>query len=139
MRRTMSVLRPVLVAVSAGLLLVAPAAHAQQAPRAALHLAVEAHGGTNPVEATLTCAPNGGSHPRSEMACEALRQAHGHLAELPSMAEPCTMEYRPTRAEATGHWLGEPVRFRHTYDNPCLAARESGGVLDLYPRVEVST
>ncbi|RNL85071.1 SSI family serine proteinase inhibitor [Halostreptopolyspora alba] len=139
MRRTRSLLRPVLVAASAGLLLVAPGAHPVRAPASALHLSVAERGEEELTEATLTCAPAGGSHPRAAAACETLRQVHGRFGDLPTTGDPCTMEYRPTVGEVTGHWLGEPVRFRHTYENPCLAARESGGVLALAPRPDGPT
>lgn len=139
MRQARSLLRPVLVVASAGLLLVSPAAHALHAPGSALHLSVAGRGQDSPTEATLTCAPAGGSHPRAAAACEAIRQAHGRFGDLPAAEGPCTLEYRPTVGEVTGHWLGEPVRFRRTYDNPCLAARESGGVLALAPRGNSTT
>ncbi len=128
MRHAKVILRSVLVAVSAGLLLAVPAAHADHTPVAELRLRVEARDGDT-TEVTLTCSPDGGSHPRAEAACDALWQAHGQFGDLAATAGPCTMELRPTLGEATGHWRGEPVHFRHTYDNPCLAARESGGVL----------
>ncbi|WP_052746003.1 SSI family serine proteinase inhibitor [Allosalinactinospora lopnorensis] len=132
MRQLMSVVRPALLAAGAGLLLVVPAAQAHQSPGAALYLSVEWDGGgRGPAETTLTCHPSGGFHSRAEAACAALDRVDGRFGDLSSSGGVCTMEYRPTTATAKGRWFAEPVDYRETFDNPCLAIRESSGVFDL--------
>ncbi|NIJ13122.1 hypothetical protein FHU38_003466 [Saccharomonospora amisosensis] len=76
----------------------------------------------------LTCEPDAGTHPRAQQACAALDAADGDFDRLPALQRQCTMIYSPVRAEARGHWQGEPVRFTTEYSNPCFAGARSGGV-----------
>lgn len=80
---------------------------------------------------TLTCDPDGGSHPKPAKACGSLRAAGGDFKRLrPDPTILCTFDYQPVKAYATGQWRGRPVTFSHTYSNRCLAAVESGHVFD---------
>jgi hypothetical protein len=80
----------------------------------------------------LRCQPAGGSHPRPEFACEAVKQAHGDFDKLPGAQQfvACTMEYRPVVASARGTWRGDPVRWRHKFANPCTLRTATGVVFD---------
>ncbi|MGK5552787.1 SSI family serine proteinase inhibitor [Actinomadura kijaniata] len=79
--------------------------------------------------ATLWCGPDGGAHPVAENACDQLRKVSGRIGEIPEQQGPCTLEYRPVRLTATGHWRGAPRHFDRTYPNRCAAVRGTGGTL----------
>jgi hypothetical protein len=80
---------------------------------------------------TLTCNPDGGTHPHPARACSSLRDAGGDFKRLPpDSTTACTFVYQPVQAYATGHWRGRPVAFTHTYGNRCSAGVESGHVFD---------
>jgi hypothetical protein len=80
---------------------------------------------------TLTCNPDGGTHPDPVRACDSLRDAGGDFKRLrPDSTVACIFVYEPVQAYATGQWRGRVVTFAHTYGNRCSAAVESGHVFD---------
>lgn len=83
-------------------------------------------GGTKTV--TLTCGPDGGSHPYPRSACDQLRAVGGRLSQLNVDPGPCTREYNPQTVSATGIWEGRLVLFERTYPNPCVLERTTGAV-----------
>lgn len=82
-----------------------------------------------PQHRVLTCGPDGGSHPAPALACGQLRRAAGYPAWIPAEPGPCTLELNPTRLAARGWWAGSPRSFHGVYSNPCVAIRDTGGVL----------
>ncbi|WP_028662773.1 SSI family serine proteinase inhibitor [Saccharomonospora halophila] len=97
------------------------------APESSLVLSLR---GTTGVERVvhLTCSPDAGTHPRARAACAALTRAEGDFDRLPVKDSTCTMVYSPVRAEAHGHWQGDPVDYTTEYANRCVADARSGGV-----------
>lgn len=77
----------------------------------------------------ITCGPDGGTHPAPVIACGQLRRADGHAARIPEEPGPCTLELNTTRVTARGWWAGSPRFFHRVYSNPCVAIRDTGGVL----------
>lgn len=78
---------------------------------------------------TLTCGPDGGSHPAPEKACEALRRVGGSFEELPSIPNVfCPAVWNPVRVTATGHWGNRRIAYEETFSNSCEAAVETSGV-----------
>lgn len=77
----------------------------------------------------LTCGPDGGSHPSPVIACGQLRRASGQPAAIPEEPGPCTLELNTTRVTARGWWGASPRFFHRVYSNPCVAIRDTGGVL----------
>jgi hypothetical protein len=70
-----------------------------------------------------------GTHPRRELACDALEQAGGDFAKLPVVTGVnCPMIYDPVVARAVGRWHGKKVNFEAEYANGCVAAAESSEV-----------
>ncbi|WP_199435087.1 SSI family serine proteinase inhibitor [Qaidamihabitans albus] len=96
-------------------------------PGSSLVLTLHPEGGT-PRSAVLLCDPASGTHPEAEAACDALEQADGDFARLPTEHRACPMIHAPVRAEAHGTWRGERVHFRTSYSNTCFAEAESSGV-----------
>jgi hypothetical protein len=99
-----------------------------------LHLAVYRGEKPDPAslerKATLSCEPDGGTHPRPAEACDALRKADGDIDKLPGDPGPCTREFNPVTATAEGRWQGGPVAFERTYGNPCELDRALTPVFD---------
>lgn len=77
----------------------------------------------------LVCTPDGGTHPAPVRACRQLRAVNGHIAWVPADPGPCTLELNPTYVTARGWWHKTPRFFTRAYANPCLAVRDTGGVL----------
>jgi hypothetical protein len=70
-------------------------------------------------EATLTCDPDGGTHPRPSQACRALGADAEALAPLPPDLM-CTQIYGgPEEAEITGTIEGEQVQATFSRQNGC--------------------
>ncbi|MFW5419131.1 hypothetical protein J0910_21170 [Nocardiopsis sp. CNT-189] len=119
-----------LVAAGAAGLAGAAPAQADDAPKAGSRLVLswsEGEGGA-PRSTTLTCRPAGGSHPSAADACAALESAGGDFSSLRPSGGACTMEYRPVRLSARGHWGSEPVDYSETFSNPCTARNGTDGV-----------
>lgn len=84
--------------------------------------------GSEPGRVLLLCGPDGGTHPDASAACESLRDVAGEFADLPRVDETiCTMEYAPVEVQARGRWE-EPVAYRETFSNRCVASAETDAV-----------
>ena len=78
---------------------------------------------------TLTCGPDGGSHPAPEKACEALREVDGYFERLPSIPNVfCPAVWDPVRVTATGHWGNRRIAYEETFSNSCEAGVGTNGV-----------
>src|SRR5215471_7062679 len=88
MRRIRSALLSVSLAALAGAMVAMMVVPAQAAtPRSHLVLSIyrgeTADAGALLARVTLTCNPDGGTHPHPDQACDALRSVHGHIENLP--------------------------------------------------------
>jgi hypothetical protein len=119
---TLWILAP--VAASAFALAATPAPSATDLALAMQHTS----GPTSAV--SLRCQPPQGTHPNPSGACQTLSTVDGNFDRLPHEQLMCTQIWDPVAVTATGQWQGNPVRFTHSYDNPCLAGAETGGVFD---------
>ncbi|GAA0402527.1 hypothetical protein Acor_67900 [Acrocarpospora corrugata] len=73
-----------------------------------------------PKTATLTCAPDGGTHPNPAAACARLAPALGNPASIqPKQGVMCIALYDPVTATATGVWFGRPISYTRTFTNTC--------------------
>jgi hypothetical protein len=118
----------------------APAQARAVSPQASLQIRVTHQSGvplpTNPslsVSVTLTCDPDGGTHPTPEKACAELTEINGDLNRLATGGGHmfCLQYYDPVRVTITGYWYGEPKAFVHQYTNlSCLHAA-------VYPYTEI--
>lgn len=79
--------------------------------------------------ASLTCPPDGSSHPNPAAACEQLTRADGFIEGIPEDPGPCTEEFQPVIVAASGTWNGEPRHYRQEFSNRCVAVRATGGVI----------
>ncbi|MGW4381007.1 SSI family serine proteinase inhibitor [Kitasatospora sp. NPDC004531] len=78
---------------------------------------------------TLTCDPDGGTHPTPGAACGLLRSVGGDPGKLD--VDPgaiCTLESAPVTARLSGTWQGRPAAFSRTYGNPCELHARTGAV-----------
>ena len=80
-------------------------------------------------EATLTCAPDGGSHPNPAVACEQLTAANGYIEDIPEKEGVCTREFRPVVLRASGTWAGEARHYEREFANLCVGVLATGGVV----------
>ncbi len=80
-------------------------------------------------KASLTCNPDGGSHPEPAGACEQLSKADGRIEAIPPDEGPCTLEFNPVILRASGTWNGEDRRFVGEFPNRCVGVRATGGVI----------
>jgi hypothetical protein len=76
----------------------------------------------------LTCSPAGGTHKQAKAACAALKAAKGNPAAIKNDGSMCMMIYDPVTVTATGNWKNKPVRYTHTYGNPCVLKASTGAV-----------
>lgn len=88
-----------------------------------------AHGGETIASASLTCPPDGGSHPNPAAACEQLSRVDGRIEGIPEDPGVCTREFRPVIVAASGTWNGEPRQYKQEFSNRCVAVRATGGVI----------
>jgi Subtilisin inhibitor-like len=99
-------------------------------PHGSFTLAItSANTGETIAKASLTCPPNGGSHPNPVAACEQLSRAHGFIEAIPEDPGPCTREFNPVILTASGTWNGEPRHYRQEFSNRCVGVRATGGVI----------
>ncbi len=77
---------------------------------------------------SLTCEPTGGSHPKRGDACDRLSEVDGKFDRIRVEPRACTLEYAPVDVSVIGKWRGEPVTYRTSYANRCVADNESAGV-----------
>jgi hypothetical protein len=121
-----------LVLAAAGALTLAAPAGAAPPPLAEVHLTVAQADGTVTGDVTLTCVPDGGTHPLADDACLALTAVDGRFEELRGRPDRfCPMIFAPVTAAATGVWGGAVVSYRHTYPNSCLLEVADGPVFTL--------
>jgi hypothetical protein len=111
-----------------------PAVQPSEAPPPTRLSIVVTDGGTQ--RWTLTCGPDGGTHPHPDQACAALARA-GASALKPVPAEQvCTQIYGgPQAATITGTWRGTDVKATLRRTNGCEIARWSqlAGLLPAVP------
>jgi hypothetical protein len=75
---------------------------------------------------TVTCDPDGGTHPDAAAACELLRSVDGRVEQIPPAERACTKIYKPVTVRAAGTWRGEPREFQRTFGNQCEADAATG-------------
>ncbi|MFO7253165.1 MAG: SSI family serine proteinase inhibitor [Actinomycetes bacterium] len=105
-----------------------PGAQADSAPLSELTLTVSRPDGAGATSVTLTCDPDGGTHPSPRAACDLLRSVDGNIGMIrPTRGVVCTREYAPRTATARGVWRGTK-RFVivRTFGNPCQMHAETG-------------
>ncbi|CAM3197415.1 hypothetical protein STSO111631_06205 [Stackebrandtia soli] len=82
------------------------------------------------VRVTLTCQPEGGTHPGDVMtACSQLTNANGEVAAINPSGMLCTKQFEPITATLEGTWNGRSVRYSQEFGNACEANSVTGGVL----------
>ncbi|MEY9210940.1 protease inhibitorprecursor [Thermobifida halotolerans] len=84
--------------------------------------------GERVTQVTLTCGPDGGTHPDPRGACDSLRAVDGHFARLPSVPGPCPAVWAPVTAVATGTWGERTVSYAERFGNACEADVGTDGV-----------
>jgi hypothetical protein len=99
-------------------------------PQASFTLSITSATGGEPIaSASLTCPPDGSSHPNPVAACEQLSRADGHIEGIPEDPGPCTREFNPVIVTASGMWNGEPRHYKQEFSNRGVAVRATGGVI----------
>lgn len=99
-------------------------------PQVSFTLSITAATSGEPIaSASLTCPPDGGSHPNPVAACEQLGRANGQIEGIPEDPGPCTLEFNPVIVAASGTWNGEPRHYKQEFSNRCVAVRTTGGVI----------
>ncbi|MGP4112126.1 SSI family serine proteinase inhibitor [Streptomyces sp. 4N509B] len=116
----------------------APAAAAPgPAPAAAfaeLALTVSADSVSPGSSATLTCLPDGGTHPTPVDACDTLASVDGYVERIPPNREwVCPGHLDPVTVTARGLWGNRVVLYEKTFINRCYAVVSSDFVFDLIP------
>ncbi|MFF2330942.1 MULTISPECIES: SSI family serine proteinase inhibitor [unclassified Streptomyces] len=102
---------------------------AQPVPDRALFLTVSGSENTWIRGVALPCPPTSDTrHPHAAAACAALAEAAGDLDGLPGDPHPCTQEFDPVTATATGTWDGRRVAWRKTFSNACVMDAVTGPV-----------
>jgi len=93
---------------------------AEPAPRTELTITFWPEGRQGPAqEATLTCDPDGGTHPFAAPACDALRARPGALESLPPDSI-CTQIFGgPEEAEVAGIFEREEIQATFSRQNGC--------------------
>lgn len=99
-------------------------------PRATFTLSITSVATGKPIaSATLTCGPEGGSHPDPAAACKQLSLVDGEIEAIPEDPGPCTLEFNPVVVTASGTWNGESRHYKQEFSNRCSAVRATGGVI----------
>lgn len=134
MRRVRSALISATLASLAAVMLAITAVPAQAVPASRLVLSIYRGDTVNPAalvsRVTLTCNPDGGTHPNPQKACNALRQVGGNFDRLPGDQRVCPFIFFPFTATANGSWQGRVVIFHRTYTNSCFLQRATAPVFD---------
>ncbi|MEU7747292.1 SSI family serine proteinase inhibitor [Nonomuraea sp. NPDC049158] len=87
-----------------------------------------------PKGATLTCDPDGGSHPTPAAACDLLRKVKGDPSKLNVVPNPvCTDEYQPHTVVVVGKWRGTSLRWTYVFSNSCRMKAAGGAVFTIRP------
>lgn len=78
---------------------------------------------------TLTCAPDGGTHPHAKEACAEIDAARGNIAAVPRLpGYGCLDEWDPVLIGVTGTWRGQEVLFSSFESNKGCAAIRHGHI-----------
>ncbi|WP_043614732.1 SSI family serine proteinase inhibitor [Nonomuraea candida] len=77
----------------------------------------------------LFCDPDGGLHPRPELACDAVRSVNGYIEDLNYDPGPCQLILAPVDVTVEGHWYGMPVSYLRQFPNECVMKRTLGPVV----------
>jgi hypothetical protein len=129
-RRRRGYIAVAVAAVGATLLVTAaPSEAAGRSDRTTLTLTLSERGAAPNVR-TLTCSPDGGSHPRAATVCAELEPVSGHISALPEQQGACMELYRPATLTATGRWKGRQVKYRRTFPNRCNARLRTADVFN---------
>jgi hypothetical protein len=92
-------------------------------PASSLVISVAADHGATPRRWTLTCGPDGGTHPGAQAACAALASL-SHPFAPPAAGVMCPMAAGgPQTATITGTWHGQKVSASYSRVNGCQTAR----------------
>lgn len=78
---------------------------------------------------TLTCGPDGGTHPRAHEACDTLRQVRGNVRLLNVNPGACVRLYKPVTVDIRGQWYGRPTAYRQQFSNRCVMDRKLGSIV----------
>ncbi len=99
-------------------------------PQTSFRLSITSSASGEPIaSASLSCPPDGGSHPNPAGACEQLSKVDGRIEGIPEDSGPCTLEFNPVILAASGTWNGEPRYYKQEFSNRCVAVRTTGGVI----------
>lgn len=98
-------------------------------PLGSFTLSIATREGAAVAEATLTCSPDGGTHPDPAAACAQLTAADGRIEAIPEKDGVCTREFRPVVLHAHGTWAGEERTYEREFPNRCVGVLATGGVL----------
>ena len=99
-------------------------------PQTSFRLSITSAASGEPIASvTLSCSPDGGSHPNPAAACEQLSKVDGRIEGIPEAPGPCTLEFNPVIVAASGTWNGEPRHYKQEFSNRCVAVRATGGVI----------
>lgn len=99
-------------------------------PQTSFRLSITSSASGEPIaSASLSCPPDGGSHPNPAAACEQLSKVDGRIEGIPEDSGPCTLEFNPVILAASGTWNGEPRYYKQEFSNRCVAVRTTGGVI----------
>ena len=109
-----------------------PITHARDAAQSQLTLTISAGEKARPAQrrVLLTCSPAGGTHTKAKAACAALAAAKGNPAAIKNDGSMCMMIYDPVTVTATGRWKNKPLRYTHTYGNPCVLHAATGALFN---------
>jgi hypothetical protein len=78
---------------------------------------------------TLTCAPDGGTHPHVKEACAEIDAARGDIGSVPSLpGHACPDVWDPVLIGVTGKWRGQEVLFSAFESNAGCAAISHGHI-----------
>jgi hypothetical protein len=73
---------------------------------------------------TLTCDPDGGSHPHVSEACTRLRAVDGDFTKLRGTGI-CPLVWDPVTVTASGVWHDRVINWQRTYSNKCFLRNET--------------
>jgi hypothetical protein len=78
---------------------------------------------------TLTCGPEGGTHPATKEACAEIDKAAGDIAAVPPLpGQGCTGVWDPVLIGVTGKWQGKEVLFSSFESNEGCARIRHGHI-----------
>ena len=92
-------------------------------PASSLVVRVTAAHGATPHRWTLTCGPDGGTHPDAQAACAALAAVRHPFAQVAAGVMCPMIASGPQTATITGTWQGQKVSARYSRVNGCQTAR----------------